>query len=232
MTHAAVARAVEMIVWIASYPRSGNTLVRAVLYYAFGIKSASVYREPPGRYPLQDELTLEGEIGAFRESPDPVFVKTHRLAAAADASPAIYVVRDGRDALVSHAHFLKETDAPAFRDLRFGHAVATLVRRRGARGWSDSVRSWTGRSAPTAVVRYEDLIESPVDVVAQAARSLGVRLPPRSGELPSFQSLREKDPTLVRRGEIGSWRSELPSRLEPVFWRRHGTAMELVGYER
>ncbi len=31
------------VIWLASYPRSGNTLLRTVLYQCFGIQSASVY---------------------------------------------------------------------------------------------------------------------------------------------------------------------------------------------
>jgi len=32
-------------VWLASYPRSGNTYLRAILWTCFGLRSASVYAD-------------------------------------------------------------------------------------------------------------------------------------------------------------------------------------------
>ena len=31
------------IVWVASYPRSGNTMLRTVLWHCLGLRTASVY---------------------------------------------------------------------------------------------------------------------------------------------------------------------------------------------
>ena len=31
------------MIWIASYPRSGNTFLRTILWHCFGLKSASIY---------------------------------------------------------------------------------------------------------------------------------------------------------------------------------------------
>ena len=36
------------IIWLASYPRSGNTLLRTVLWHCFGLRSASLYPEDLG----------------------------------------------------------------------------------------------------------------------------------------------------------------------------------------
>lgn len=35
-------------IWLASYPRSGNTLLRTILNHCFGLKSASVYTKDLG----------------------------------------------------------------------------------------------------------------------------------------------------------------------------------------
>ena len=35
-----------MIVWLASYPRSGNTFLRMVLHFVYGQKTYSLYNDP------------------------------------------------------------------------------------------------------------------------------------------------------------------------------------------
>ncbi|HEY2891184.1 MAG TPA: hypothetical protein VGJ31_11180, partial [Dongiaceae bacterium] len=76
-----------MIVWLASYPRSGNTMLRAMLKQAFGASSYSMYDDPA-------DIGMIPEVGCavghkpletsfrdlyFREQGmiEPVFVKTH-----------------------------------------------------------------------------------------------------------------------------------------------------------
>lgn len=219
-----------MIVWLASYPRSGNSFFRLVLAKAFGVKSGSVYVEAPDR-----EVTLAPEAeGAepFASSRDPVFVKTHRLRETVEG-PAIYIVRDGRDAIVSFAH-LGGKQLLRFAGLDFEQIVVELIERPKEFGtWSDHVRAWTGRDGPTVIVRFEELVRDPVRVVGEAARATGVDVPLTPlGPAPSFGELRERAPELFRRGEVGAWRSELSAPLEEHFWRQNGAVMTRMGYAR
>ena len=90
-------------IWLASYPRSGNTLLRTVLYHCFGLASASIYPDD-----LEDNTDLESFTGhiehdahgmvRFPDGAIPLF-KTHQPPP--DDQGAIYVVRDGRAACVS-----------------------------------------------------------------------------------------------------------------------------------
>jgi hypothetical protein len=82
-----------MPIRVASYPRSGNTFLRIVLHRRYGIRTSTVY-------------DVDGV--AARLGPDSVgyadvseFVKTHRPRDPADEDPAICLIRDGRDAVVS-----------------------------------------------------------------------------------------------------------------------------------
>src|SRR3954468_8987783 len=108
-----------MLVWLASYPRSGNTLLRTIFRNAFGISTYSVYNENEARvFDAQGggvtEMVGHANLGsspeAFldqaRRSEAPVLVKTHDRPV--DAERAIYVVRDGRAACVSYWHFRNE----------------------------------------------------------------------------------------------------------------------------
>lgn len=222
-----------MILWVASFPRSGNNLFLLTLRRVFGSTTGSALNPSS----LISKLSLDRDadpVAAAREREETVFVKTHRLAAPDNRDPAIYLVRDGRDSLVSYAHFMKARGGPKYDSLSFEDALAALIARNDHPfgSWSGNVRAWTGREAPTEIVRFEELIEDPVSGVRGAVESLGISLPEPRGELPAFQELHERNPMVFRRGKVGSWRSELPERLETRFWRLHGAEMEALGYRR
>jgi hypothetical protein len=226
-----------MIIWIASFPRSGNNLFREVLYRIYGVKSGSVFPEPLGADPYLDDVSLhlpEDSIDSLRELDGPVFVKTHRLSEADDPSPAVYLVRDGRDAYVSYAHFVRARGERAFSSLDYEETLAALIERvdHAYGSWSESVREWSRRGGPTAIVRFEELVEDPITAVRDAVESVGVSLGEPVGELPPFRELHAQNPIVFRRGKVGSWRSELPAELEERFWELHGAQMLVMGYER
>ncbi|HRW76650.1 MAG TPA: sulfotransferase domain-containing protein, partial [Saprospiraceae bacterium] len=90
------------MIWLASFPRSGNTFFRNVLYEVYGIESSTYHQE--ANYPL------EADYDQFD------VVKTHLLPSQlVPADPRIkkvYIVREGRDALVSIAHHRKDIVQP------------------------------------------------------------------------------------------------------------------------
>ena len=257
-----------MLVWVASYPRSGNTLALLTIRDVFGVKElgrvvaddldlGNVVRQAPDRsaYRVPSELHgLRGEdlLEAIRDRPEPFYIKTHRLAEAADAAPALVVVRDGRDANISYAHLIgsrRPHPAPErlppgrkgpylaeeqYRELPFNRRLGKLI----APGipdyghWSRSVRRWRNRAAPTALLRYEDLVSDPAGALATGCAEIGVPLPAQEGELSSFSSLHEGDSRFFRRGIVGAWRDEMVPRLQERFWRIHGQEMQALDYER
>jgi hypothetical protein len=160
------------------------------------------------------------------------FIKTHRLSEARDPAPAIYIVRDGRDALVSQAHFVEHRER--FADHSFDARVARLIREGmpNRSHWSENVRVWRTRPAPTALIRFEDLVVDPVSTVSSAFETLDLPLRGTTGRLPSFAESRAQMPHIFRRGEVGAWREEMPPHLEERFWRLHGDEMRALGYRR
>jgi len=224
-----------VILWLASYPRSGNTFLRVVLKEAFGIPSDSIYAEKsdiPGLMGAVREGLVPGRsLADMARGPDYCCVKTHDLPAG-DDHPAIYVVRDGRDALVSYAHYALEVvygmppDRAAFSSL----LQALLSTNAHFGGWARHVAAWASRTSPTRIVRFEELIADPIPVVERALTGLGIARQPAAASLPSFAELHEIDPVFFRAGRVGSYRDEMPQALEDLFWSRSAGAMRRHGY--
>jgi hypothetical protein len=164
------------------------------------------------------------------------FVKSHDLPAGSD-HPAIYLVRDGRDALVSYAWFsLVLHGGLRFEDVdheRFRSALhAVMTDRRSPYGvWSQHVRAWLERPR-TTVVRFEDLIERPAECVRRAVDGLETGLAYHDAPVPGFDELHAGRPRFFRRGRVGAWRDEFPPDLLQQFWREHGDGMRAAGYAR
>lgn len=198
------------ILWLASYPKSGNTWLRAFL--------ANLLADRPEPLPLaalpaycDDEARPErftafagrpstelsiGEICALRPrvhaaiaaSVDgTVLVKTHNCAGAYDGHPlhnpavtagSIYVVRNPLDVVVSMTHhfglsvdaaidWLASNDAATANDGLFVSQVLG--------SWTTHVASWTAAARPAdLVLRYEDLLDRPVEQFARVARLVGL----------------------------------------------------------
>src|SRR5689334_22624876 len=99
-----------MVVWLASYPRSGNTFLRIVLHCLYGIPTYRVYEDnDPVAQRIGPDLVgyrpKPMDRAMMRDSAEVFFTKTHKRRKA-DGYQAIYLVRDGRDAVVSNARLL------------------------------------------------------------------------------------------------------------------------------
>lgn len=231
-----------MIVWLASYPRSGNTFFRLLLHALYGQETYSIYDdrelEQMGMASILGQRRRPG-LESMRREGRIYFVKTHELPC--DESPAIYFVRDGRDASVSYAHFLMEDErrGPGIHTRAtwklLGHSgfLRTLdgVVRDGF--WQQQVLAWTADRprGQTFVVRFEDLIKDPTYWLHAALNDIGIPLTP-SGSVPfTFETLHERWPQFFRKGRVGSWREEMPDDIHEMFWRRGRAAMLRFGYD-
>lgn len=232
-----------MIVWLASFPRSGNTFLRLLLHHLYGVHTHDIYvnlPDPIDRSNMKDLSTLVGyksyqSLDDLVHSEEIAFVKTHELSN--DDHAAIYVIRDGRDSLTSYAHFIlaNEIKCPPSQ---YANTYAKTLRkiiyytdRFG--GWSRNVTSWMNRKGPTAVIRYEDLVANPMGTLKHALDYLKLELQPAAGEVTlSFEELKEISPQFFRKGKVGSHKDEMPAHLEAMFWKYHGRMMDELGYKR
>ena len=241
-----------MVIYVASYPRSGNTFFRILLNRVLGVKTYGVER-------LFDKLGITDVIGHeplpdtiqnLNLRPELFFVKTHDLPT--DDLPAIYLMRDGRDAVASFARYICSFSADRYERwfAQNGSLRARLAKMSGRDpfkrrlkkvitgsyygGWSRNVLSWTrDREGPTTLIRFEDLITDPCGSLERGLSSLSIETHEhRSSRIPTFEELNRIAPEFFRQGRSGSWRNEFTPRLYDLFWSIHGEAMDFHGYSR
>jgi hypothetical protein len=242
-----------MLVWLASYPRSGNTFLRLVLRNRYAIASnCSEWRcdAPPPRNFARTAFLAPG----YSDPDDPVVasvigMKTHSLPPN-DTDRAVYIVRDGRDSLVSHAYFILTDGARRSPDRVPAAQVAAMVRElirgshpglvqrirlfvRGSRPrygtWSENVEAWTSRPN-TVVIRFEELVERPGPVADRIVEELGLDIPVVSEVVPTFRELSSASPSFFRKGATGAWPEVFTPELHAMFWKYHGRTMTRLGY--
>lgn len=220
-----------MLVWLASYPRSGNTLLRILLNRCFQVETLSVYDDYFGdgsdkvfervvahrRHGL-DRAAIRAQAAA---APGPVFLKTHDLPD--DKSRAIYIVRDGRASIVSYRHYLQDFGGvqPSLADVIQGNVQFG--------SWSEHVRAWALSWRPnTLVLRYENLTSAPDRAMAQIADFL--ELPAPAPAQLDFAELHAAMPQFFRAGSNQKNLAELQGPDLDLFWARHGAVMQQFGY--
>jgi glycosyltransferase involved in cell wall biosynthesis len=151
--------------------------------------------------------------------------------------PAIYLVRDGRDSLVSVANHRADIVSPGsdFSTNLYEAIVAQQNSYFG--GWSHNVTAWLDRA--TTVIRYEDLIKDQKGVFKRVEQLL--QLPKADWDnLPNFKEMKFGNPKyggkktnkFFRKGKSGSWKDEMSQEQLELFWHFHGDTMERLGYSR
>ena len=208
------------VVWLASYPRSGNTFLRTIIYHCFGIRSASIYANDLGEFGVGD---MVGHIehrpdGSIEFGAEPVrLLKTHQPPT--DDRPAIYVVRDGVAASTSLYEFYKRK-----------MPLNAIVEGRNMFGtWAGHLGRWRPAERPaTLFVRYEDMVRDTRSIVDAVARFLDIK--PKSYDVPSREQMSRSDGRWIR--SLDAPRAALEGELLERFWEINGEAMQDYGYSR
>jgi hypothetical protein len=219
-----------MIVWLASFPRSGNTMLRSMLRGVFGLETFSKY-EPAGSPSMDQRLTdligvtkYEGDFDAFattaRQADTLSIIKTHDAPEGGDK--AIYVVRNGLVATDSYRHYRTATER---REVSWDQV---LDADRPFDNWSLHLDAWRPVERPeTLLVRYEDLVERPDAEVGRLSAFLD-RPVLKAWENP-WETVNSIGPSFFRRG-----RTDRPASITDeeamAFMALHGAWMARLGY--
>ena len=200
------------IVWIASYPKSGNTWIRSVLSSLFYtedgnfsfkiLKKINTFDRPfyfdgviknkkISTYDLTTLAKYRTEAQKlFNKKNTLKFFKTHAANIKIDGYEytnqettkcAIYIVRDPRDVVLSYSKFsgLKIDDVvKIIKDEKFTVKNKENQYFTHWSRWDYHVSSWLIPNYPKIVIKYEDMIDKPMQTITQLIiflKSVGVK---------------------------------------------------------
>jgi hypothetical protein len=207
------------LVWLTSYPRSGNTYLRTILWQCFGQRSGSIYPSDVGKKKVLEDYVghIEHAAGGKINFPpgNLPLVKTHEHDK--DKARAIYVVRDGRAACVSLVAFYKNQcslEAIISGKSRFGK-------------WGDNVNSWRPwERSNTLFLKYENLRDDLPGSLREISEFLDCEI--LKNEVPPRDTIAQSDGQWVRRRT--DWRDVLKGELLERFNEENRDLLGRLGY--
>lgn len=230
-------------VFIVGYMKSGTTwfrnLVAGVIY---GLMSElTPYSVVWELVPNHGSAKLY-----YKRYSTPMYFRTHDFPRP-EHRRVVYLLRDGRDVMVSLAHHLQAVEQEEVDLLQLARGKAP--RFHGKYEWHKHVEAWLSNpyQAKILIIKYEDLKKDTLAELRRFCEFAGVQ---RDNEYlekvvanTSFKKMREKearfgfgrqhwpkDRLFVRRGLVGSHKDELSPEVLEVFLRRAGSTLGKVGY--
>jgi Sulfotransferase domain len=236
-------------VYLASYPRSGNTWLRAVIaeimFGNSGANIADLDRIVPDLHvpPLNDSV-IPAKFHAVKTH-EP-YHHQHR----ARLKRVIYILRDPRDVAISFYRY--SYGLGNYEGTLDAFLTDWLAGRIWPCSWREHVMSWTdawgAASLPEVIVlRYEDMLQKPEDHVLAIAQFLGYSLDQsRLSEVvlrTTSEEMRRKEKAGMRKTErakgfqfigsakAGGWRNALSERQEALISESLSSLMSRFGYD-
>lgn len=236
-------------VFLASYPRSGNTWMKSLLASCLFGKAMQNF---------SDTVDPVIPIVGYHRNVKPLLsnngriIKTHE-SYRSEYRNAVWIVRDPRDVVLSEykLHLRSGTFTRTFDEYV---AYFTSVRHFGPPDWQSHTSSWLNSgladSTKLLVIRFEDLKADPATELRRVLLFMGL---PVNDDLiatalqqNTLQSMAQRhvryDETLgkqiktevpaVNQGQVGGWRSKLTSQQVDLIEERFQPVMEQLSYER
>ena len=239
---------------MASHPRSGKTWLRTMMTNAFFPEANS----DPLLFNSYIPGIKMGRLGEIKRMKSPRFLSSH-TSFIPGLPKVIYVVRDGRDALVSFYRYntkrkKRMSKGAAGEDIGFPEFFRRYYRGEYHSIWHHHVESWldTGRKVMgrrLLVVRFEDMKADPVGALGEVMRFSGKRFDKtqieRAVEQTDLDKVREiekkrwkemglggpdKDSSFYGRGKSGTWEEYFTDEMMGEFMERSRRALDLAGY--
>ena len=242
---------------LVSYPKSGNTWVQWIIYFLFNDTEGPV-THPLGQFNpdnpvmriVESYYTTNAELTRIRTGHQDHVIKSHSVFMTKFArAKVLYIVRDPRDVALSYFSYATKLLG---RDMGFGEFLAKFLHgeiqpRFGS--WGEHVGSWLGAmkgdSEHFLAVRYEDLIDAPLDAVRGMCRFFSWNMGDEAIETAirraDFSALREREiktrgidaegaALFFRKGKKDQWRSELGADDREAIERHFASQMRAAGY--
>jgi estrone sulfotransferase len=228
--------------YIVAFPRSGSTWLRTILG---GLIEPENGFEPAVFNVLIPSVGL-GRMKLVWALQDPRIIMSHttfrpRL------RRVVYMVRDGRDAVVSFYHLGTTRQG---RKMPFPEWFEGYCNRQYGPRWDENVTGWLTKGRQhlgdnLLLVKFEDLKKAPMPFIEKIAKYLGIpadeQSMSRAIEMAGLDKAREReklekgkisDPnaSFYRGGKTGQWQEYLSGPLYQRFMELSGSALKLAGY--
>lgn len=230
----------EEDVFIVGYPKSGHTwfqnLVAGVVY--------GINPEYASDTVIQELVPDVHYKQYYKRFQTPMFFKSHLLPRS-EYKRVVYLLRDGRDVIVSYYNHNRALMGGQINFLKIVKEGVGLFPCK----WHEHVEAWLSNpyNAEMIVIKYEDLKKRPVEELKRFCAFVGIKrndLWLKSvAEKTSFEKMRQKelvygwdnprwprDKRFVRRGQIGSYKDEMPPDVLEAFLQDSAETLRKCGY--
>ncbi|RPF71511.1 sulfotransferase domain-containing protein [Aurantiacibacter spongiae] len=232
--------------FLFSYPRSGNTWLRHIVFYALNRDHVTDMERLEQQIPTVDTLEFPARLAKLGDRQR--IIKSHLpFAPYFLDGKVVYIVRDGRDTILSYYDYFQHIHA--YRGSFDQFLQKALAGRMRYGSWQDNVGSWYGyRDDPNMLlVRYEDMRADPVAMAERILSFCGIDADRAVCEAAvaasdvgkvhkTFQSWNSARGTGFSGGASGGGRKDWRSRMtddQNAFFQDHaGDLLEQLGYER
>lgn len=228
--------------FLVSYPRSGNTWMRTMLAYLI---NPAAENNPDLRKRIIPGISIR-RFASINKQPSPRIIKSHTWYRK-DIPRAVYLVRDGRDVMVSlyHYHITRKGKTMSFPEFFDAYIAGRFGQR-----WHTNVESWLLEGQERLrenllVLKFEDLKRDTLQGLAKTAQFLRI---PTTDELLSRAiqvaelsnvrkvewqrkgSLQDNNESFYRGGRTGEWQEYLDSRMNEIYLKDARKALSVAGY--
>lgn len=227
-------------VFVVGYPKSGNTWMQSLICgILFGVRPDLA----PERLIQEIVPDLHYKKYYKRFGKTQCF-KSHDLPSSM-LKKVIYLVRDGRDVIVSYYHFLRATRDPK---VSWDDFLADSSENIPFGSWKQHVTAWRENpfDADILWIKYEDLKLDPTKELTRVCSFIGVE---RSEEFlrqlceqATFEKMRDRveesgmdhpmpeEFRFFRKGQVGSHIDELPKNILKAFSNENFDELKVLGY--
>jgi hypothetical protein len=231
-------------IFIVGYPKSGNTwLQNVVASLVYGVDASLA----PDSI-IQDLVPDVHYKRFYRRYATPMYFKSH-CRPRPDYQNVIYLVRDGRDAMVSYYHYLKVLRGKRNLDISYTEMLRDRVGLFEGCKWHEHTEAWLANpyQARMLTIRYENMRSQPLQELRKLCdfinhpmddENLGRIIHQTSVENMKAKEAKwgqnnpawPKDKAFVRRGQSGSFKDEMPAEVLEYFLQESQPALEKLGY--
>lgn len=221
---------------VVGFPKSGNTWFQNIV-------AATVYGMDLNNTPLDVVGIITPDISKpfyHRYTNQRMYFKSH-LSPQKAYRKVVYLVRDGRDVLVSYYHYAKAKNEP----LSWQELLDNGVHYYGK--WQDHVAAWQDNpyGAEMITIRYEDLLNNMIPELQRFCNFVGIERDEDAlravQETTSFKSMKSREDkfgfqqfqtgqNFMRKGKKGSFQDELPPEIIAAFQEQAGEWLERFNY--